>query len=160
MTVKTRYTPQGRFIADRQARRIPRRELVENCPEGATVVAFPANNTVICRLQGTNTMQLRFRGVPVLTYGPRADGRGLGWVQIDPYGWRTMTTKARINKQLKVLGAPLRVFQKDWKWRLWGACVNDPAGPWRDLGPAHDTVMIEFAWAPEGAVGACCAPVY
>jgi hypothetical protein len=42
-----------------------------------------------------------------------------GLVTINDAGWRTVTTKDRLNGVLELAGVPHRIFQKDFCWFIW-----------------------------------------
>jgi hypothetical protein len=42
--------------------------------------------------------------------------RGTGGVTLNSGGWRTVTTKKRINECLEEYGIPLRVYQRKFDW--------------------------------------------
>ena len=52
-----------------------------------------------------------YRGCAVFSEYPKK-----GKVVLDTCGWRTNTTKTRMNQAANQFGIPVHVFQKDWEW--------------------------------------------
>jgi hypothetical protein len=50
-------------------------------------------------------------------------------ITINDAGWRTVTTKERLNGVLKLAGIPCRIFQKDFCWYLWNYETKEEQ-PW------------------------------
>ena len=55
--------------------------------------------------------------------------RGIGGVTLNSGGWRTVTTKKRINEALKEYGIPLRVWQSNFDWYVYRMDSTDRPGP-------------------------------
>jgi len=52
-----------------------------------------------------------YRGCPVFTEYPKQ-----GKVELNTCGWRSNTTKTRMNQAANQFGIPVHVFQKDFEW--------------------------------------------
>lgn len=103
------YASAERFLGDKPARKI-------------------ANNTYIVR-EGADTINGVLHHSAIITWA--RDGR----VRLDSHGYRTVTTKARLNTFLE--GTPWRVVQERREWYVWnhrtGAKLPFEDGDWYDL---------------------------
>jgi hypothetical protein len=60
-----------------------------------------------------------------------AEGDSYG-VTLDHCGWKTATTKSRLNAVLSALGLPIRVYQSKGEWFLWNFTATVPSGRFDD----------------------------
>jgi len=54
-------------------------------------------------------------------------------VKLDHCGWKTATTKSRMNAVLKALDLPISVYQSKGEWFLWNQTATVPAGRFDDF---------------------------
>lgn len=64
-------------------------------------------NNTYAYIQADGSVAIELHGTNVVTFYPN------GLVKLNSGGWRTSTTKDRINKY-----SPVRVYQKDFQWYL------------------------------------------
>lgn len=72
-----------------------------------------------------------YRGCPVVTVYPKSNE-----IKLETCGWKSQTTKTRMNQAANQFGLPFYVFQKDYVWY-----VETPSGKtaYADDGhPVHD----------------------
>lgn len=87
-------------------------------------------------------LQVKLHGHAIATYSPFADRHG--WrLELNDCGWRTATTKSRLNALLAALAPGYAIVQRDHEWQLvnpegqarpWeGRATFDPRGCYGDL---------------------------
>lgn len=65
-----------------------------------------------------------------------------GTIVLDTGGWKTVTTKARMNQAFNEFGLPYGVSQKDGEWSLWN----------RNTNTTHGFPMSSLTIRPDGTV--------
>jgi hypothetical protein len=66
-------------------------------------------NNTYAEIESDNSVSIRLHGTAVVRFYPN------GLVKLNSGGWRTSTTKNRINKY-----SPVKVYQKKYEWYLQG----------------------------------------
>jgi hypothetical protein len=66
-------------------------------------------NNTYAEIESDNSVSVRLHGTAVVRFYPN------GLVKLNSGGWRTSTTKNRINKY-----SPVKVYQKKYEWYLQG----------------------------------------
>ena len=87
---------------------------------------FMGGNTSVTMIY--NDMAVSFHGNLIADIAPGQ------CVVLDSCGWRTPTTKSRINTILWALGSPVSVYQKNHEWLLDGGLYHSE--------PFHDGVVV------------------
>ena len=84
-------------------------------------VGILANNTRAMFFGGDRGSPLVYS---VSLHGHRIADIGEGGVSLFSAGWRTPTTKDRLNRILDAVGAPCGVYQRNHEWFLWNRVTD------------------------------------
>jgi len=107
------YAEAAAFLGGRDSRTIP-----------------SIRSTSVERLSESGNIGLRYHGTYVVVY------RANGTYVLRSGGWRTNTTKSRINDF-----SPARVYQRNFQWYIMVRCETKP---W----PFHDGIVIDGSGKP------------
>ena len=101
-------------------------ETLLDCKEGRRVAALSTTHLAFwsCEHCGHRHLTVMLHRTDILAprcvrldgSGPVPTGRCYQMIRIAHGGWKTVTTKRRINEVLALLGMSLRVVQRDWDW--------------------------------------------
>lgn len=99
--IPTSYTEAKRALYDQK-------NITFAGPHSSTIVKALASNTRLVQNDVDGPIELQLHGTPVVTWHPN------GKVTLLTGGWRTTTTKARMNAALR--NSPVQIIQKSRRW--------------------------------------------
>jgi len=117
-----------------------RRESFHSAAAIASPIVKPVAKPVVKPIRRRPTGIKRYRNTTVTDDGSRVVvrlhhtnifvlDRSTGGVTLNSGGWRTVTTKRRINECLAEYGIPLRVWQSNFDWYVYRMDSTDRPGP-------------------------------
>ena len=100
----------------------------------AQVTQIGTHATTVATDEGIT--RVTYHATAVVKWSPRES-----WVELNSGGWRTVTTKTRINQALHQFGIAFQVYQRDFDWYVKGTADNDMSDPI----PFYDGMVINYS---------------